>query len=100
VTLDQDAPELLDARIEREPEGDRVRLYIDVAAADDSGLAAAAPFTLATGSGPTTGYLRFNRATQTYSGSVSVAAADAAGARLTLVELRDDAGNTKIFDLN
>ncbi|MCC6984233.1 MAG: FecR domain-containing protein [Bauldia sp.] len=100
VTLDQEAPQLVEASLEREAEGDRVRVYIDVAAADDSGLAAAAPFTLATASGPTSGYLRFNRATQTYSGSVSVAVADAAGARLTLVELRDDAGNTQTFDLN
>lgn len=100
VVLDQDAPELVTANLEREPEGDRVRLYIDVAAADSSGLAAAAPFTLATASGPTSGYLRFNRATNTYSGSVSVASSDAAAARLTSIELRDDAGNTRTFDLN
>ena len=45
-------------------------------------------------------YLRFNRATNTYSGSVSVASSDAAAARLTSIELRDDAGNTRTFDLN
>jgi hypothetical protein len=100
VTLDQDAPRLVASNLSREPEGDRVRLYVDVSASDASGLAAAAPFVLATPSGQLTGYLRFNRATQTYSGSVSVASADAAAAQLASIELRDDAGNSQTFTFN
>jgi hypothetical protein len=62
-------------------------------------LAKAAPFTVVTGSGKYTGYLRYNKAAKAYEAIVVIPEAELAEARLGRVELRDDAGNGKTFDM-
>jgi hypothetical protein len=71
---------------------------VTVAAEDASGLAKAAPFIVVTGSGNYTGYLRYNKAAKSYEALVVVPEAELEAATLARVELRDDAGNSKIFD--
>ena len=72
---------------------------IEVEAGDASGLAKAAPFVLVAGENSYRGYLRYNKAAKRYRGTVIVPESDLHDARLARVELEDDAGNTRIFDL-
>jgi hypothetical protein len=79
--------------------GGKQVLSITVVAEDASGLAKAAPFVVATTGGDYTGYLRYNKAAKTYQAIVVVPETELAQAKLAKVELHDDAGNGKTFDI-
>jgi len=100
VKLDQEAPVLVSSTAEPVSNGGNQVLSVTVVAKDASGLAKAAPFVVVTGSGKYTGYLRYNKAAKVYEGIVVIPQAELAGATLGQVELRDDAGNGKTFDLS
>lgn len=96
VRLDRTAPELVRHALDI----NAARISIEIEAADMSGLANIARFGVDAGGRRYSGYLRLNRATGIYAGALDVPMGDAAGARLTSVELEDDARNKKIFELN
>jgi Glucodextranase, domain B/FecR protein len=98
VKLDQEPPLLVSSTAAPTTNAGRQVLSVTVAAEDASGLAKAAPFVVATASGNYTGYLRYNKAAKAYEALVVVPEAELGGAKLAQVELRDDAGNSKIFD--
>jgi hypothetical protein len=98
VRLDQEPPLLVSSTASPVTNAGRQVLSVTVAAEDASGLAKAAPFVVVTGSGNYTGYLRYNKAAKSYEALVVVPEAELEAATLARVELRDDAGNSKIFD--
>ena len=99
VKLDQEPPQLISAKATPATNGGSDVLSLEVVAADASGLAKAAPFTVVAGANSYTGYLRYNKATKTYQGTVVVPDAELTVAKLGQVELQDDAGNSKSFDI-
>jgi hypothetical protein len=99
VILDQDPPELVSAGGDPSDSGGQAVLAIEVVAADATGLAKAAPFVVTAGDRSFTGYLRYNRAARSYQGSVIVPEEMLATARLAQVELQDDAGNRRLFEI-
>jgi hypothetical protein len=99
VTLDQEPPLLVSSTAAPVTSGGKQVLSITVVAEDASGLAKAAPFVVATDGGDYTGYLRYNKAAKTYQAIVIVPEAELAEAKLAKVELHDDAGNGKTFDI-
>jgi hypothetical protein len=99
VKLDQEPPLLVSSAAAPATNAGRRVLAVTVVAEDSSGLAKAAPFVVVTASGDHTGYLRFNRAAKAYEAIVVLPDADIADARLGRVELSDDAGNSKTFDI-
>jgi hypothetical protein len=98
VSLDQDAPALVRAKVSPVA-GDRPVLAIEVAADDASGLAKVAPFKVAAGGQMLTGFLRYNRAAKNYQGTLVVPASALQTATLSEVELEDDAGNKRTFEI-
>lgn len=98
VRLDQEAPKLVSAKGEAAGGGKPV-LMIEVTAEDASGLAKAAPFVVTAGDRSYPGYLRYNKAAKAYQGTLVVPEADLATARLSRVELEDDAGNSQSFEI-
>ena len=99
VPLDQEPPLLVSSTAAPVTSGGKQVLSITVVAEDASGLAKAAPFVVATDGGDYTGYLRYNKAAKTYQAIVVVPEAELAQAKLAKVELHDDAGNGKTFDI-
>lgn len=99
VILDQDPPELVSAGGDPSNSGGQAVLAIEVVANDATGLAKAAPFVVTAGERSFTGYLRYNRAARSYQGSVIIPEDMLATARLARVELQDDAGNSRVFDI-
>lgn len=100
VTLDQDAPEVVDRRIDRKDSGDGQFLTIYVTARDASGLAKTAPLKVIIADKVFPGMLRYNRATKSYQGGLRIPGLTGTAAATALVELTDDAGNTKSVELN
>lgn len=92
VTFDDQPPEFLGHSVKPANGG---RLAVEVTAKDGSGLARTAPFTVRAGDRSFTGYLRYNRATKSYRGTVRVPENLIASAKLREVELLDDAGNRR-----
>ncbi len=99
VILDQDPPKLVSAGGAPADSGGQAVLAIEVVAEDASGLAKAAPFVVVAGDQNYTGYLRYNRAAQRYQGSVVIPQEMLATARLAQIELQDDAGNSRVFQI-
>ncbi len=99
VKLDQEPPILVSSAAAPVSNAGKQVLSITVIAEDASGLAKAAPFVVATAGGDYTGYLRYNKAAKTYQAIVVVPEAELGGATLSRVELSDDAGNGKVFDI-
>lgn len=97
--LDGTPPALVRSRVVP-VSGGRPALVIEVEAEDASGLAAVAPFKVTAGGRTLGGHLRFNRATNLYQGTIAVPGAALAEAKLTEVELIDDAGNRQTFKIN
>ena len=98
VKLDQDPPQLLSSKATPATNGGKKVLALEVVAADASGLAKAAPFKVLAGAANFSGYLRYNKAAKAYQGFIVIPEADLAGAKLSAVELTDDAGNSKTFE--
>lgn len=99
VKLDRDPPMLISARLTPRTVGGRPTLSIEVEAEDASGLAKVAPFKVAAGTQNFSGFLRYNRAAKRYEGTLVVPAEVVALAALREVELQDDAGNKKTFEI-
>lgn len=99
VKLDADPPVLVSSTMAIGTNGGAPALTVEVVASDASGLAKAAPVTVVAGSRTFTGYLRYNRSAKVYQGTLQVPADDIVLARLSRVELEDDAGNHKVFDI-
>ena len=99
VKLDRDPPALVSARLTLRTIGGRLTLSIEVEAQDASGLAKVAPFKVAAGAQNFSGFLRYNRAAKRYEGTLVVPAEVVALAALREVELQDDAGNKKTFEI-
>jgi len=100
VRVDRVAPELVRHGLSVNVKGGAGVLTIEVIAKDTSGLAKVAPFDVRAGNEDYSGYLRYNRATRSYTGILEVPAGIAKAARLVAVELQDDARNKKKFVLN
>lgn len=98
VRLDRDPPALVSATSTPSAAGGQGVVAIEVVAGDTSGLAKAAPFVVIAGANSYPGYLRYNKASKRYRGSVIVPEADLGDARLARVELEDDAGNRQVFE--
>jgi hypothetical protein len=79
--------------------GGRPVLIVEIEAQDASGLANIAPFKVTAGGQILTGHLRYNRAAKNYQGTIVVPADTLQTAALSEVELADDAGNKKIFEI-
>jgi hypothetical protein len=99
VKLDADPPVLVSSTMAIGTNGGAPALTVEVIASDASGLAKAAPVTVIAGAKTFTGYLRYNRSAKAYQGTMQVPAEDIALARLSRIELEDDAGNRKAFDI-
>ena len=99
VRLDQEPPRLVSATGAPALSGGKPVLMVEVVAEDSSGLAKAAPFTVVLGPRSLSGYLRYNKAAKRYQGSLAIPDGDPAAAKLSRVELQDDAGNRKLFDI-
>jgi len=99
VVLDQDPPELDSTDNKPASSGGQAVLEINVVAEDASGLAKAAPFVVVAGDQTFSGYLRYNRAAKSYQGSVVLPETMLAEARLARIELQDDAGNSRTYEI-
>ena len=99
VILDQDPPKLVSADNKPASSGGQAVLEISVVAEDASGLAKAAPFVVVAGDQTFSGYLRYNRAAKSYQGSVVLPETMLASARLARIELQDDAGNSRTYEI-
>ncbi len=100
VTLDREAPEVVDRRIDRKDSGDGQFLTVLIKARDASGLAKTAPFRVFVADKVFPGMLRYNRATKSYQGGLRIPGLTKGLMATALVELTDDAGNTKSVELN
>src|SRR5205823_10172222 len=100
VTLDSDPPKLIKAQSTPVSGDAGSFVAVDVAASDESGLAATARCTIALGGQLIEGFLEFNPATKSYEGAVPVPRGRAKTAVLKSVDLSDAAGNHKVFRLN
>lgn len=100
VRLDREPPTLVSRESTPSTAGGQSVLALEVVAADDSGLAKAAPFEVRSGDRRFNGYLRYNKSTKRYRGTVIVPEADLAAARLARIELEDDAGNRRVFEFD
>ncbi|MCC6792298.1 MAG: FecR domain-containing protein [Thermomicrobiales bacterium] len=98
VRLDRDPPSLVSATSTPSATGGQAVVAIEVVAGDASGLAQAAPFVVVAGANSYQGYLRYNKASKRYRGTVIVPEADLGDARLARVELEDDAGNRQVYE--
>lgn len=100
IVVDREAPEFLTQTVvSAGPEADGL-IDIEVMAKDKTGLARIAQYVLKAGADDYAGYLRFNRATGSYRGTVQVPPEAVKSAKLVSVELRDDAGNKKQVEIN
>jgi hypothetical protein len=99
VKLDRDPPTLVRSGLKPVRSGGQPAVSIEVEAEDASGLAKVAPFKVVAGSQTFTGFLRYNRAAKRYQATLVVPEAAAPVAVLSQVELQDDAGNKKLFEL-
>lgn len=97
VKLDQEPPLLISSMASPATNAGKRVLAVTVVAEDSSGLAKAAPFVVVTETGDYSGYLRFNKAAETYEAIVVMPDAEIDRAKLDRVELSDDAGNSKTF---
>jgi hypothetical protein len=98
IRLDREPPVLVRSRA-TPASGGRPVLIVEVEAEDASGLANIAPFKVKAGEQTFTGHLRFNRSAKNYQGTIVVPAGALAQAALSEVELADDAGNKKLFEI-
>jgi hypothetical protein len=98
VRLDRDPPALVRSRVVP-ASGGRPVLIVEIEAQDASGLANIAPFKVTAGGQILTGHLRYNRAAKNYQGTIVVPGDTLQTAALSEVELADDAGNKKIFEI-
>lgn len=94
VVFDRDAPAMVNFKIGLEPRGEQNFYSLRLKAKDRSGLAKTARFKVVSGGSETSGVLRFNRARKMYTGSIEIAADEAAAQDFFIVELADVAGNT------
>lgn len=99
VTFDDEPPQLVSADGAPANSGGQSALTINVVANDATGLAKAAPFVVVAGDRNFTGYLRYNRAAGTYQAVVVIPADILDSARLAQVELQDDAGNSRVYEI-
>jgi len=100
VHVDREAPQFIRQAVTLAgPQADGL-ISIEVVAKDKSGLARIARYALKAGEQDISGYLRFNRATQSYRGTLQVPAEFAVAAKLVSLELRDDAGNKRVVKIN
>jgi hypothetical protein len=97
--FDGTPPAFVRSRVVPAP-GGRPTLVIEVEAEDASGLAAVAPFKVTAGGRTLGGHLRFNRAVNLYQGTIAVPDAALADAKLSEIELIDDAGNRQTLTFN
>ncbi|MGH9382484.1 MAG: FecR domain-containing protein [Thermoanaerobaculia bacterium] len=100
VQRDTTPPELLGHRLVTDRETGSATIRVTVTVRDASGLARIAPCTIVTRYGSSSGFLLYNDAADRYEGLLRAAQADPGGARLTRVELTDDAGNRRVFSPN
>lgn len=100
VTLDQEPPRLVAAKLT--PEMGEAGSYaaLEIRASDASGLAATALATVGYGSGTADAVLRFNRAAQAYQGSLPVPRGELKSAAVRTVDLTDAAGNRQSYRIN
>jgi len=98
VRLDRDPPILVRSRA-APASGGRPVLIVEIEAEDASGLANIAPFKVSAGGQILTGHLRYNRSAKNYQGTIVVPAGALQTAALSEVELADDAGNKKTFEI-
>jgi len=99
VRLDTEPPSLVSSNAAEAASGGKPVFAVQVVASDASGLAKAAPFVVTANGKAYDGYLRYNKAAKKYEGTVVLPEGDLAGAKLSQVELADDAGNSKVFKL-
>ncbi|WP_026872605.1 FecR domain-containing protein [Inquilinus limosus] len=97
ITLDKDPPRLVSAKIIPEAGDAGSFAAVEVSASDSSGLAATAIATVAYGSETADAVLRFNRATQSYQGSLPVPRGGLRAAAVRTVDLTDAAGNRQSY---
>lgn len=100
VTLDQDAPRLVAAKLTPEAGDAGSHAAIEIRASDASGLAATALATVGYASGTADAVLRFNRAAQAYQGSLPVPRGELRSAAVRTVELTDAAGNRQSYRID
>lgn len=100
VTLDKDPPRLVAAKLTPEAGDAGSYAALEVRAADASGLAATALATVGYGAETADGVLRFNRATQTYQGSIPLPRGRLKSAAVRQVELTDAAGNRQSYRID
>jgi hypothetical protein len=99
VKLDREPPALIRSALKPVKSGSQPAVFVEVEAQDASGLAKVAPFKVVAGSQTFSGFLRYNRAAKRYQATLVVPEAAAPIAVLSQVELQDDAGNKKLFEL-
>ncbi|MGK9167186.1 FecR domain-containing protein [Inquilinus limosus] len=100
VTLDKDPPRLVAAKLTAEAGDAGAFAAVEVSASDTSGLAATAIATVAYGSETADAVLRFNRAAQSYQGSIPVPRGGLRSAAVRTVELTDAAGNRQSYRID
>lgn len=100
VTLDEDPPRLVEAKLTPETGDAGSFAALEIRASDASGLAATALATVGYGAEAADGVLRFNRATQTYQGSIPVPRGGLKSAAVRQVELTDAAGNRQSYRMD
>lgn len=97
VQLDSAPPEIIDHQVRIAADEGHTALRVSVTAQDASGLTRIAPFTVTSGGGKASGYLRYDRDSRRYVGRLDNIGTAAANAQVRQIELTDLAGNTKIF---
>ena len=98
IDLDQDPPELLDHALSHRRASGGERITIEVKAKDRSGMKQAAAFTLRVGGFTKSGFLRLNKASQSYRGVVTLPRSARGRISLTDIELEDYVGNRRRYD--
>lgn len=99
VRLDRDAPRLVASTLTQTADAGGTALNVEIVADDASGLAKAAAVRVAAGADTYSGYLRYNRASRSYQGSIPVPAEIVFLPVTVEVELEDDAGNARTYPL-
>jgi hypothetical protein len=97
VLHDVDPPELVTHRVTRPHASESNLLIMEVVARDVSGLKQAAPFRLQVGRAVQSGFLRLNKASQSYQAIAPLPQGDKHSVRFKSVELEDYAGNRRAY---
>jgi hypothetical protein len=100
VTHDSEPPKLIKTQSAPVSGDAGSFVSVEVAASDESGLAATARCTISLGSESVEGFLEFNPATKTYEGAIPVPHGSAKTAVIRSVDIADAAGNRKVFRVN